>query len=46
MPISEVKCKECGKKFYGTSRAKFCSKACKQKDYYDRAKLNQTNETK
>ena len=27
--ITEVKCEKCGKKFYGTARAKFCSGKCR-----------------
>ena len=34
MPIEEIKCKQCGKKFYGIStRAMFCSAKCKQKNF-------------
>jgi predicted nucleic acid-binding Zn ribbon protein len=32
-------CPVCSKRFSGTSRAKFCSNACKQKDKYRRSKL-------
>lgn len=36
------KCAVCEKRFSGTSRAKFCSNACKQKDKYARTKATKT----
>ncbi len=35
MAIREVKCRQCGNLFIGTSRAVFCSNKCKQKNFRD-----------
>lgn len=39
MPIGKVNCKQCDREFWGiTTRANFCSAACKQKDFRARKK--------
>lgn len=34
--LEEKQCPQCGKKFFGRKNQKFCSRACVQKDSYDR----------
>ena len=34
--LEEKVCPQCGKKFFGRKNQKFCSRACVQKDSYDR----------
>jgi hypothetical protein len=42
--IAEVKCEKCGKKFYGTARAKYCSGKCRVASHREKVQQVQGDE--
>ena len=43
--ITDVKCENCGKKFHGTARAKFCSGKCRVASHRKKMQQVQNNKT-